>query len=180
MRRDPRLTGTEQRLHGLRLGWPTIQLCALAALICLRTAFAAPPAGATGSAVAIIANPSVPVDDLSLAQLRKIFLGERQFWNSNLRVVLLVPSSGVREREIVLRSLYGMTEAQYNEYWIAMVMRAEVTSAPKTVSSAEMADELIAGIPGSIGFIPADKIQPGVKVLRVNGKLPGQSGYPLQ
>jgi ABC-type phosphate transport system substrate-binding protein len=136
--------------------------------------------GASAAPVAIIANPGVTVDELSLAQLRKIFLGERQFWNSNSRIVLLSPSSVAREREIVLRSIYQMSEAQYNQYWIAMVMRAEVTSAPKTVASSEMANELIAGTPGSIGFIPVGKVQPGVKVLRINGKLPGQSGYPLQ
>ena len=27
---------------------------------------------------------------------------------------------------------------------------------------------------------PADEVGPGMKVLRINGKLPGETGYPLQ
>jgi hypothetical protein len=127
-----------------------------------------------------VANPSTPVDGLSLAELRKIFLGDRQFWNPSLRIVPLVLGPGARERELALRSIYGMSESQFSQYWIAMIMRAEVTSAPKTVSSPEMASQLIAGIPGAIGFISADKVQPGLKILRINGKFPGESGYPLQ
>jgi ABC-type phosphate transport system substrate-binding protein len=166
----------EQRLHTLRLRCASVCLSGVL-LLCQHAALAF---SGSGAPVAIIANSAVPVDDLSLAQLRKIFLGERQFWSSNSRIVLLAPSSVAREREVVLRSIYQMTEAQYNQYWIAMVMRAEVTSAPRTVASSETVNELIAGTPGSIGFVPAGKVQPGVKVLRINGKLPGQSGYPLQ
>ena len=180
MEGSPGWTFRERRPRALRLGWTDVWVVTLISLVWACAAIASSPAPATGAPVAIIANPNVPVDDLSLTQLRKIFLGERQFWNSNVRIVLLAPSAVAREREIVLRLIYQMTEAQYNQYWIAMVMRAEVTSAPKTVSSAEVANELIAATSGSIGFIPAGKIQSGVKVMRVNGKLPGQSGYPLQ
>ncbi len=143
-------------------------------------ALSPPPVRAAGTAVAIVVNPSTPVGELSLAELRKVFLGERQFWSSSLRVVLLVRGPGAHEREVALRSIYQMSEAQFRQYWIAMIMRAEVTSGPKTVSSTEMTNQLVAAIPGSVGFIDAEKVQPGVKVLRINGKLPGESGYPLQ
>jgi len=138
------------------------------------------PAEAASSPVAIVAHPSTPVDGLSLAELRKIFLGERQFWSPSLRVVLVVRGPGTPEREIALNSIYQMSEAQFRQYWIAMIMRAEVTSGPRTVASPEMTTELVMGIPGAIGLIPAQNVPPGVKVLRINGKLAGEKGYPLQ
>ena len=155
-------------------------LVGLVLLSCVYSALAARPAGAASSSIAIVVHPDTPVSDMSLAEVRKIFLGDRQFWNSNLRVVLLVRAPVAREREVVLRAIYQMSEAQFRQYWIAKVFRAETTSGPKIVYSAEMTNELITAIPGSIGFMPAEKVQPGMKVLRINGKLPGESGYPLQ
>ncbi len=140
----------------------------------------APPSHAAAEHLAIVVNLDTPVDGLSVAELRKLFLGDRQFWNPNLRVVLLVRAPVAREREVVLRQIYQMTEAQFRQYWIAKIFRAETTSGPKIVYSSEMTTELVAAIRGSIGFVTAAKVPPGVKVLRINGKLPGESGYPLQ
>ncbi len=176
MRRKADRTSGRSGPAGLSAAW----LGGLVAVICVAMALSPRAASAAGGAVAIVVNPSTPVDDLSVAELRKIFLGERQFWSPSLRVVLLVRGPGAHERDVALHSIYQMSEAQFHQYWIAMIMRAEVTSGPKTVSSAEMTNQLIAGIPGSIGFVPADKVQPGVKVLRINGKRPGENGYPLQ
>ncbi|MCS6861421.1 MAG: hypothetical protein NZT92_13985 [Abditibacteriales bacterium] len=139
-------------------------------------------AGATGSGggdVAIVAHPDVPVDNLSLAELRKVFLGDRQFWNTKLRVTLLMRAPEARERNVVLKVIYQMTEAQFRQYWIGKVFRAEAAAGPKIFYSNEMAAELISKIPGAIGFVDAAQIPKGLKVIKVDGRLPGEKGYPL-
>ncbi len=137
-------------------------------------------ARAATPAVAIVVNASTPVDDLTLAELRKVFLGDRQFWGPGQRVVLLVRAPQAPERDVVLHSIYQMSEGQFRQYWIAKVFRAEITSGRKVVYSTDMTDELIPAIPGAIGFKMADKLKPGEKVLRIKGKLPGDPGYPLR
>src|SRR5689334_21151423 len=47
--------------------------------------------------VAIVVRPDVPIDDLSFEEVRKLFLGERQFWPKNLRVTLLIRAPTARE-----------------------------------------------------------------------------------
>jgi len=42
------------------------------------------------------------------------------------------------------------------------------------------ATELAAGIPGAIAFVAADQIPRGLKVLKIDGRLPGARGYPLR
>jgi ABC-type phosphate transport system substrate-binding protein len=130
--------------------------------------------------VAVVVHPGVPVDNLSLAEVRKILLGERQYWSSDLRVTLLIRAPVARERDVVLKTLYVMTEAQFRQYWIAKVFRAEIPAGPKIVYSNEMATELVASIPGSIGFVDAAEVPKGLKVLKINGHLPGEEGYPLR
>lgn len=129
--------------------------------------------------VAIVVRPDVPVENLSFAELRRLMLGDRQYWTSNLRVTLLVRAPGSREREVVLKTIYQMSEAQFRQYWIAKVFRAEAASGPRIVYSNDMAAELATEIPGAVAFVDATQIPRGLKVLKINGLLPQQPGYPL-
>ena len=136
-------------------------------------------AAADSNAVAIVVRPDVPVENLSFAELRRLMLGDRQFWSSNLKVTLLVRAPGAREREVVLKTIYQMSEAQFRQYWIAKVFRDEASSAPRIVYSNEMATELVSQMPGAVAIVDAAQIPKGLKVLKINGLLPGQPGYPL-
>src|ERR1700750_976510 len=95
------------------------------------------PAQAASGDVAIVVRPDTPVDSLTLGDLRRVFLGDRQFWSSTLRVTLLVRAPGAHERDVVLSTVYQMSEAQSRQYWIAKVFRAEAAAAPKVVYSNE-------------------------------------------
>jgi hypothetical protein len=38
---------------------------------------------------------------------------------------------------------------------------------------------LVASIPGAIAFMAAGDVKPGLKVLRIDDRLPGEAGYRL-
>ena len=135
---------------------------------------------ARGGDIAVIVNSDTPVSDLSLSEVRKVLLGERQYWNSKLPVTLLIRAPVARERDVVLRVIYQMSEAQFKQYWVAKIFRAEAASPPKIVYSNDMQYELVTAIPGAIAFVEARAVRPGVKVLRVDGHLPGDKDYPLR
>ena len=129
--------------------------------------------------IAVVVNSSVPVDNLTFAELRKVVLGDRQYWVASMRVTLLMRAPVARERDIVLQRVYEMTESQFRQYWIGKVFRAEVAAGPKIVNSMEAAVGLLSSTPGSIAFIDALQAPKNLKILRVDGRLPGQEGYPL-
>jgi hypothetical protein len=133
-----------------------------------------------GGDIALVVRPDTPADDLSLREVRDLLLGERQSWNGKLRVTLLVRAPATRERDVVLKIVYRMTEGQFRQYWISKVFRAESSSGPKIVYSNEMATDLVLSIPGSIAFIDATQVPKGLKVLKIDGKLPGEKGYALK
>jgi len=139
-----------------------------------------PARAAAPGDVAIVVRPETPVDNLSLGDLRRVLLGDRQFWSSNLRVTLLVRAPGAHEREVVLNTVYQMSEAQYRQYWIAKVFRAEASSAPRIVYSSEMALELTESLPGALAFVDASQVPKNLKIVKINGALPGDSKYPLR
>ena len=130
--------------------------------------------------VAVVVHPDTPISNLSLAEVRKVFLGDRQYWSTNVPVVLMIRAPVARERNVVLKIIYQMSESQFKQYWIAKIFRAESATAPKVVYSNDMANQLVTAIPGSIAFIDSKDVKPGSKVLRVDGRLPGEPGYPLR
>jgi ABC-type phosphate transport system substrate-binding protein len=133
-----------------------------------------------GGDIAVVVNSDTPVSDLSLSEVRKVLLGERQYWNSKLPVTLLIRAPQARERDVVLKVIYQMSEAQFKQYWVAKIFRAEAASPPKIVYSNDMQYELVTAIPGAIAFVEARAVRPGTKVLRVEGHLPGEREYPLR
>lgn len=129
--------------------------------------------------IAVVVHPDTPVTNLSLADVRKVFRGDRQYWTNDIPVVIIMRAPVSREREVVLRTIFQMNDAQFKQFWVAKIFRAETTSAPKIVYSNTVANQLVAAVPGAIAFIEAREVKPGVKVVTVDGISPGQPKYPL-
>lgn len=152
----------------------------LANLFCLLLVSQPAAQAPQGSDIAVVVHPDTPVSNLSLEEVRKVFMGERQYWSTKLPVVLLLRAPVARERDLVLNVIYQMSEVQFKRYWIAKIFRAESATAPKIVYSSDMTNELVRAIPGAIAFVAARDVRSGLKVVRVDGHLPGQPGYPLR
>lgn len=144
-----------------------------------RTADTAAAQAAGPGDLAIVTHPSTPVAGLSFAELRQVFMGDRQYWTPDMPVVLLVRAPTSFERSAVLDVIYQMREAQFRQYWIAKVFRADTASSPKMLNSNELTHQIVASTPGAIAFMAASDVRSGLKVLRVDGHLPGEAGYRL-
>ena len=129
--------------------------------------------------LAIVAHPDAPVSQLTLAELRQVLKGDRQYWNPDLPVVLFVRAATSQERTAVLGVIYQMTEPQFNQYWIAKQFRAESASVPTKLNSNALTQQFVASTPGAIGFMAARDVKPGVKIVKIDGLLPGEAGYRL-
>jgi len=162
--------GMRWRRRGAILFWGGLVLLAMAVS----------PTRAAAEAMAVIVHPDTPVDNLSFAEMRRVFLGERQYWTAQMPVVLIVRAPVALERQVVLNKIYRMSESQFKQYWIARIFRAEATSTPKVVYSNQTINELVAAIPGAISLVRAEGIGPGVKTIRIDGVLPDEASYPLR
>ena len=150
-----------------------ISICVL-----LLIAIAAPAADAPPG-FAVVVSPDVTVTGLSMTDLRKMFLGDRQFWTQNLRVTLLIRAPVARERAVIVWTVCKMSEAQFCQHWVSKVMRADCTTSPRQFTSNQAALDLVRTSPGAIAIVNAAQTA-GMKVLAIDGKLPGDAGYPLR
>jgi hypothetical protein len=137
-------------------------------------------AAQAASDVAVVVHPDVPVDNLTVSELRRVVLGDREFWPAGVRITLLIRAPVAHERDVVLKNLCQMTEAQFRQHWIGKVFRADTALAPKIVYSTEMAVDMVNRFPGAITFIDASLVGKGLKVVKIEGRAPGDQGYVLR
>jgi ABC-type phosphate transport system substrate-binding protein len=139
-----------------------------------------PRAEAQNGDVAVIVNPNSSITNVSLGDLRKIFAGEKRSWPGGARIKIIVRPPGSHERVVLLR-LLGISESEYKQYWAAQVFRGEADAEPVSLPSFGMVKEAAKTFPGAIGFTDARDIKPGMdlKVVKVDGHMPGDPGYPL-
>jgi hypothetical protein len=170
-RTDTALTGAKSR---------TLLLAVLLAVLGLASPFSAQQPGDVTSDVAVVVHPDTPVDSLTLGELRRLVLGDRGFWPGSVRVTLLIRAPVAHERDVILRVICQMTEAQFRQHWIAKVFRADTAVAPKIVYSNEMSLDMVARIPGAITFVDASQVGRTAKVLKIDGRAPTEKGYSLR
>ncbi|HEY6336913.1 MAG TPA: hypothetical protein VIW68_00325 [Candidatus Sulfotelmatobacter sp.] len=137
-----------------------------------------PASRAQSGDVAVIVNSESRVANIGLVDLRKLFAGERRTWPGGVPVKLIIRAAGSHER-VALLKLLGMSESEYKQYWSAQTLRGEAESEPFTAPSLGMTIEATKVFPGAITMIDAKEVKPGMKVIKVDGHMPGEPGYPL-
>jgi ABC-type phosphate transport system substrate-binding protein len=119
--------------------------------------------------MAVVTDKENKTDNVTSAQLAKIFKGETKKWPDGRNVVLVMRGSS--EDEIgTLARLTKMTDAEVK------AMLAERKDVRKVATDADVTDA-VASIPGAIGMIEEHSITDRVKVIKVDGKLPLEAGY---
>jgi len=130
--------------------------------------------------LAIVVNQANAVDSLSMADLRRIFLGERGHWPNGRRITLVMLDPGWPERAVVLSDIYHMDETEFKNHFLHGLFTGEVFVSPKTLSTPEGVRKFIFNVPGAIGYLRASDVDKSVKVIRIDERLPGDKGYKLQ
>jgi hypothetical protein len=132
--------------------------------------------------LAIIVSKANPVETLSPTQLRKLMMGDVKTWPDGKAVTLvnLDPASPVFK--CVLSAIVRMSDPEYKKYLLNAEFRGEQPVAVKVVDSAASAAKIVTASAGALSVVDASALAAlggTVKVLRINGKQPGEAGYPL-
>jgi len=120
--------------------------------------------------MAVVVNKDNKVQNVTSAHLAKIFKGEVKKWPDGGSVVLVLHNSSGDEIT-TLEHLNKMTEAE-----VKSLVALHKDSIRTVGSDAEVIDA-VASTPGAIGFVEERSITDRVSVVKVDGKLPMESGY---
>ncbi len=140
---------------------------------------------AAGDPIVVIVNNSNPVDNLSLGELKKLFLSDRSRWDTGKAVAPVMTGPSTPERTTFLKIVCGMSDADLGKYFMQAAFSGKSATPPKEVGSASAVKSFVAGSPGAIGFVKAldfhgDGSDGGVKSVKIDGTAAGDAGYKLR
>lgn len=130
-----------------------------------------------GKGLVVVIAPAFPVKDISLANLRRAFEGLATEVGGK-KVIPINHPTGTPARTSFDRVVLGLEPAAVGQFWVDRRIRAE-GAPPKTVPSPELALRVVASLVGAITYVAPELANASVKVLTIDGKAPGQPGYPL-
>jgi ABC-type phosphate transport system substrate-binding protein len=83
-----------------------------------------------GGPIVVIVNQANPVPNLTVADLRKIFLSDRSRWETGKSVAPVIPPAGSPERSLFLKIVCRMSDAEFSKYFVqaAFTGRRHATS----------------------------------------------------
>ena len=129
--------------------------------------------------LAVVVNLSNPVQNLSMPELRRIFLGERSHWPNGRRITLVMMEPGQPERAVVLRDICQMNETDFNNHFLHGVFTGEVLVSPKTLATPVGVRKFVFNVPGAIGYLRVSDLDSSVKAIRIDERGPEDKGYRL-
>ena len=143
------------------------------------------PAAGAGDPIVVIVNGSNPIENLSMAELRKIFLSDRSRWDNGKAVAPVIVAAGAAERTAFLKIVCGMNDADFNKYFVQAAFTGKDVTPPKEVGSGRDVKANVAASPGAIGFIRGlefhgDGSDGGVKSIKIDGLTAAESAYKLK
>ena len=143
-------------------------------------ALAALTGAAAAGDVAIIVSRDNPTEALTMADLSHIFRMDQQHWRSGGRIDVVLQMSGSEKDAIVTTRVLGLQPKDLQAFWIGKVFRGEIPAAPRSLASDGSVKQYVAGNNHAIGYVDSLLLDDTVTAVKIDGKLPGEQGYPLR
>ena len=128
--------------------------------------------------IVVVVSPGLRVENISLSTLRRLFMAERLRSETGERLVPFNQPVNSRLRREFERRTLGMSPDEVGRHWVDQRIRGD-RGAPRTVPTPALALQVIVALPGGITYVRQSQATSAVKVLKVDGKAPGDPGYPL-
>lgn len=148
-------------LAGVAAGWPT------------RWAQAEAP-----DSLAVVVAKSSPIRHMSQFELKKLYLGSNITDPTGQRIVPFNQAPKSPDRAAFDSRVLGMTPDEVAAYWIDRKIRGQ-SGAPKSVGSPELVQRVVARLDHSVTYVRFDQVLPEMRIISIDGAIPGEAGYKL-
>jgi len=122
-------------------------------------------AGAQGQ-TKVIVSPDVEVSAISQAEIARIYLGKKTFWDSGARIEPSLLDEKSPLTESFLEENLKKTVRQFRAYWKRHLFSGQGT-APKTFASSKQVADFVVANPGAIGIVDGSYSDDRVKFIEL-------------
>lgn len=128
--------------------------------------------------LAVVVAKDSPINELSFFELRRLYLGDDLRGPGGNKLIPLNRDSKSAERIGFDRSVLGMSPEAAARYWIDRRIRGQ-SGPPKVVEPSTVLQRVVARVPFTVAYVRREELSAEVKIVRIDGKRPGDSGYPI-
>ena len=147
-----------------------------AAIVCVGALLAGSAAPAIKN-MAVIASAGSKLQDVPLAELAKLCKGAQKTWADGRNFTLVMKDPESPDMHVAVQKLFGMPGGEVKS---AIAKLNEARTVVRVVDSDQDLLRTVEATPGAVGVLDVYAINSAVKVLRVDGKLPFDTGYALK
>jgi hypothetical protein len=155
-------------------GW--INLLRVAAISCVGAALAGSALTAIKN-MAVVASAGSKLQDVPLAELAKLCKGVQKTWADGRSFTLVMKDPESPDMHVAVQRLFGVPAGEVKS---AIAKLNEARTVVRVVESDEDLLRTVEATPGAVGILDVYAINSAVKVLRIDGKLPFDTGYALK
>jgi len=136
-------------------------------------------ATAAAKDVALISNKNNSVPTMALADVVKVCKGQLSRWPDGKPVTIIMRQPGSAELRIVEEKIYALSSQDVRD--VITFANHSRSDRPAIIlgASDEEVIRKVESMPGAVGLVDVYSITGAVKVVKIGGKLPLESGYPL-
>lgn len=160
--------------HSKRLRTTAVPL--LAAVLLLAVALPVSVLRAADPPLVIVVATASPMQDISRGSLRRAFLGEPTGGPGG-KIIPLNQPPGSPARSQFDKVILGLEADAVARFWIDQRIRGQ-GGAPRAIPAGMLA-RVVPHLAGAIGYLRANEVVAGIKVVTIDGRKPGDPGYPL-
>ncbi len=114
--------------------------------------------------VVIIVHPSNALTEISVNDVKKIYLGKKKFFPGGEKVIPGDQLKGTQSRKFFYGGIIGKSEAKLKSYWSRLIFTGKGTP-PKTIGFDRVVKEWVASQPKAMGYIMRSEADNSVKIL---------------
>ena len=139
------------------------------------------------SQIVVVVNRDNPVKSISMTELKRIYLGEINHWQSNNEDNAAIILIDYRHKSKIATKFYkkvtGFSHSRVRLKWIGKMLNGEIQRLPVNLDSDDDILRFISKNRWCIGFVSSssfDSLMTSIKSVQINGKDDNDRDYPLR
>jgi hypothetical protein len=136
-------------------------------------------AAAPAKDVALVSNKGNSLPTMALADVVKVCKGQMGHWPDGKPVTIIMRQPGTVDLKIVEEKIYSLSSEEVRGVIAAANHSRSDRPAIILGGSDEEIIHKVESMPGAVGLVDVYSITGTVQVIKIGGKLPLESGYPL-